>query len=74
MLTVLPCNTQILLILAWRMMYDKSPYDPECYYQIAGIHGAPYTGYNNTDGGSNGGGYCYHGSTLFPGEACTPLR
>ncbi|KAK6536778.1 hypothetical protein TWF281_000992 [Arthrobotrys megalospora] len=38
----------------------------ESYFQIAGIHGAPYAPWNNVNGPNTGTGYCPHASILFP--------
>jgi tyrosinase len=35
------------------------------YYQIAGIHGAPYTSWDGVRQTGSGGGYCPHSSNLF---------
>ncbi|KAJ6261097.1 Tyrosinase [Drechslerella dactyloides] len=38
----------------------------ESFFQIAGIHGAPYTSWDGEDGPNTGSGYCTHASILFP--------
>lgn len=44
--------------------------DPRGFFQIAGIHGVPYTPYDRVGDaqvdGSDWGGYCRHNSQLFP--------
>ncbi|KAK6539639.1 hypothetical protein TWF694_009845 [Orbilia ellipsospora] len=40
--------------------------DRESYFQIAGIHGAPFVPWDNVDGPNTGTGYCTHASILFP--------
>jgi hypothetical protein len=42
--------TQVLLILAWKRLYELPLYELDSYFQLAGIHGAPYVAYNNTLG------------------------
>jgi len=63
-----------LYILALRKLQARSKTDMNSYYQLAGIHGRPFTAWNgrgpgapgSTLDGRYGGGYCTHGSTLFP--------
>ena len=54
-------------------MYQEDENNVESYFQIAGIHGLPYIPWDNatSDEGfdahtSTWGGYCVHGSVLFP--------
>ncbi|KAM3515279.1 hypothetical protein MY11210_001020 [Beauveria gryllotalpidicola] len=56
-----------LYLQALRAMYDRDPKDPESFFQIAGIHGRPFTEYNNAGKmNTNGwGGYSTHGEILF---------
>ncbi|CAG8757341.1 27225_t:CDS:2, partial [Dentiscutata erythropus] len=67
-----------LLVQSYQALFDRSYEDMRSYYQIAGIHGLPYTAYDGVTGGAhqynNGtdwakgrwGGYCHHGDILFP--------
>ncbi|KGQ12866.1 Tyrosinase [Beauveria bassiana D1-5] len=56
-----------LYLQALRAMYDRDSKDPESFFQIAGIHGRPFTEYNNAGKmNTNGwGGYSTHGEILF---------
>ncbi|KAK8146313.1 hypothetical protein G3M48_003261 [Beauveria asiatica] len=56
-----------LYLQALRAMYDRDSKDPESFFQIAGIHGRPFTEYNNAGKmKTNGwGGYSTHGEILF---------
>ncbi|KAM3523166.1 hypothetical protein MY4038_008303 [Beauveria bassiana] len=56
-----------LYLQALRAMYDRDSQDPESFFQIAGIHGRPFTEYNNAGKmNTNGwGGYSTHGEILF---------
>jgi len=57
-------------------MYKEDENNVDSYFQIAGIHGLPYIPWDNatSDEGWNArsdarnawGGYCVHGSVLFP--------
>ncbi|RVD88729.1 uncharacterized protein DFL_002904 [Arthrobotrys flagrans] len=38
----------------------------QSYFQIAGIHGAPYRAWNGVEGTNPNTGYCPHASILFP--------
>jgi len=58
-----------LFLLALERMQGFSSGNPQSYYDIAGIHGLPYRGWNGETAGPNvnrNSGYCTHGSTLFP--------
>lgn len=54
-----------LFLRAFLRMTHKDPDDPYSFYQIAGIHGLPYTDYDKVPSAESGG-YCTHGSPLFP--------
>lgn len=58
-----------LYLLGLQEFKKMSQNDPLSYYQIAGIHGRPYTPWNGntfgSDGNGFGGGYCTHVSNLF---------
>ncbi|KAM3435251.1 hypothetical protein MY4824_004976, partial [Beauveria thailandica] len=56
-----------LYLQALRAMYDRDSKHPESFFQIAGIHGRPFTEYNNAGKmKTNGwGGYSTHGEILF---------
>jgi tyrosinase len=52
-------------------MFDASQSDPVSHFGIGGIHGLPYarwegSGDTNPVPGSQLGGYCTHGTVLFP--------
>ncbi|KAK6535806.1 hypothetical protein TWF281_000057 [Arthrobotrys megalospora] len=63
-----------LYILALRRTMDRSGADKNSWWQLAGIHGRPFTSWNNRAPGPltdlqspyTNTGYCTHGSTLFP--------
>ncbi|KAF3916617.1 Tyrosinase [Dactylellina cionopaga] len=63
-----------LYILALKRMMARQKSDKNSYYSIAGIHGRPFIDWNGRRPGAKnsllvsgyGGGYCTHGSTLFP--------
>ncbi|KIM27071.1 hypothetical protein M408DRAFT_173274 [Serendipita vermifera MAFF 305830] len=60
-----------LYLLALERMQKVDESDPLSWFQICGIHGRPYTPYDepaNAPTGSLGafGGYCTHSSILFP--------
>ncbi|CAG8795097.1 13519_t:CDS:2 [Dentiscutata erythropus] len=65
-----------LLIQGYQALKDRPYEDMRSYYQVSGIHGLPYTAYDGVTGSdpyksseiSEGrwGGYCQHGSALFP--------
>ncbi|KAG6110920.1 hypothetical protein E4U13_005163 [Claviceps humidiphila] len=57
-----------LFTLALSMFQFTSQDDPLSWYQVAGIHGVPFTAWNGVgpvSGGSQSG-YCTHNSVLFP--------
>ncbi|KAM3503244.1 hypothetical protein MY10362_004325 [Beauveria mimosiformis] len=56
-----------LYLQALRAMYDRDSKDPESFFQIAGIHGRPFTEYNNAGKMNTNGwrGYSTHGEILF---------
>lgn len=57
-----------LYMLGLQEFKNVDPTDPLSYYQIAGIHGRPYTAWDgdSVNGGSGyGAGYCTHVSNLF---------
>ncbi|CAG8469655.1 19070_t:CDS:2, partial [Gigaspora rosea] len=66
-----------LFIQSYQSIYDRPYEDMRSYYQVAGIHGLPYTAYdgvtgdeyeynNDTDWAKGRwGGYCHHGDILF---------
>lgn len=49
-------------------MMELDPEDPMSYFQIASIHGLPYTRWPGEGKGTDVAekGYCSHGSVLFP--------
>ncbi|CAG8511996.1 28919_t:CDS:2, partial [Dentiscutata erythropus] len=65
-----------LLVQSYQSIYDR-PYEyMRSYYQVAGIHGLPYTAYDGVTGEheynnqsewvkGRWGGYCHHGDILF---------
>ncbi|KAG5918288.1 hypothetical protein E4U42_006925 [Claviceps africana] len=57
-----------LFILGLSMFQFTSQDDPLSWYQIAGIHGVPFTTWNGVEPvpGANQSGYCTHSSVLFP--------
>ncbi|GAM85668.1 hypothetical protein ANO11243_036750 [Dothideomycetidae sp. 11243] len=62
-------DTYNLYLLGLREMMSVDQSDPLSYYQIAGVHGRPYSsweGWNSNAGASGyGGGYCTHVSNIF---------
>ena len=53
------------------VMYDTSQVDQLSHFGIGGIHGLPYAQWQGSGGtdpvsGSQFGGYCTHGTVLFP--------
>jgi tyrosinase len=53
------------LMRAWKGMKELPPTDPNSFFMIGGYHGEPFRG----DGETNPqwwGGYCQHGTVLFP--------
>ncbi|CAG8726320.1 28813_t:CDS:2 [Gigaspora margarita] len=67
-----------LLVQGYQAMYDRPYEDMRSFYQVAGIHGLPYSAYDGVTGGAHEyhndtdwaigrwGGYCHHGDILFP--------
>ncbi|KAF0547081.1 Tyrosinase [Gigaspora margarita] len=65
-----------LLIQSFQALQERPYDDMRSFYQIAGIHGLPFTAYDGVEGGnpyqslelSKGrwGGYCHHGDVIFP--------
>ncbi|KAM0259626.1 hypothetical protein ACHAQJ_003205 [Trichoderma viride] len=57
-----------LYVLALSMFQSVSQDDPLSYYQIAGIHGVPFSTWNDVGpvAGASQSGYCPHSSVLFP--------
>jgi tyrosinase len=53
------------LIRAFRGIQALPHDDPKSFFTIAGFHGLPYRGPGETDP-AWWGGYCWHGSVLFP--------
>jgi tyrosinase len=49
---------------AWKGIKEKDPNDPNSFFFIAGLHGAPFRGEGATDS-RWWGGYCNHGNVLF---------
>ena len=51
-------------------MSARSQSDVTSFFQVGGIHGLPFTPWDDANGKSLGnnqwGGYCTHGSVLFP--------
>jgi len=59
-----------LFLLALKQLMAVPSKDSGSFYQIGGIHGEPYAPYDRVGleeaEGSEFGGYCWHGSQLFP--------
>ncbi|KAF8969193.1 putative tyrosinase [Flammula alnicola] len=53
------------LIRAFRGIQALPPDDSKSFFHLAGLHGLPYRGPGETDP-AWWGGYCWHGSVLFP--------
>ncbi|KAF2840525.1 Di-copper centre-containing protein [Patellaria atrata CBS 101060] len=53
-----------LFLLAMERFKAMDQTTRESYYQIAGIHGAPYSAWDRVSGSGNWG-YCPHGSNIF---------
>jgi tyrosinase len=51
---------------AWKGIQDREPDDPGSFFVIGGYHGEPFRGAGTTDGQTWWGGYCEHGTVLFP--------
>jgi tyrosinase len=54
------------LMRAWKGIEDRPPDDPNSFFVIGGYHGEPFRGAGTTDGQTWWGGYCEHGTVLFP--------
>jgi tyrosinase len=54
------------LMTAWKGIQDLEPDDPNSFFVIGGYHGEPFRGAGITDGHTWWGGYCEHGTVLFP--------
>jgi len=54
------------LIWAWKGIQELPPGDPNSFFVIGGYHGEPFRGAGTTDGQTWWGGYCEHGTVLFP--------
>jgi tyrosinase len=54
------------LMTAWKGIQDLEPDDPNSFFVIGGYHGEPLRGAGTTDGQIWWGGYCEHGTVLFP--------
>ncbi|KAF3922073.1 Tyrosinase [Dactylellina cionopaga] len=55
-----------MLLLAWQKLEVTPDSDPFGFYQLAGIHGAPYVPWQMGPGSyMTNRGYCTHGSALF---------
>ncbi|KAG0642710.1 hypothetical protein HOY80DRAFT_881126 [Tuber brumale] len=55
-----------LYILGLQYMQSRPKTDKLSWFQVAGIHGRPYTAWDNVLGIGNEAGYCTHSSILFP--------
>ncbi|MFZ4967164.1 tyrosinase family protein [Pseudomonas gingeri] len=53
------------LILAWKGIKDLPASHPNSFFSIGGLHGEPFRGKGKTDA-KWWGGYCQHGTVLFP--------
>jgi tyrosinase len=54
------------LMRAWKGIQDLPPTNPNSFFVIGGYHGEPFRGAGTTDGQTWWGGYCEHGTVLFP--------
>jgi tyrosinase len=54
------------LMKAWKRIQDRDPDDPDSFFVIGGFHGEPFRGAGTTDGQTWWGGFCEHGTVLFP--------
>jgi tyrosinase len=54
------------LMTAWKGIQDLEPDDPNSFFVIGGCHGEPFRGAGTTDAATWWGGYCEHGTVLFP--------
>ena len=53
------------LMRAWKGIKELPPTDPNSFFVIGGYHGEPFRGPGETDP-AWWGGYCQHGTVLFP--------
>lgn len=53
------------LMRAWKGIKDLPPDDPNSFFMLGGFHGEPFRGEGETNG-AWWGGYCQHGTVLFP--------
>lgn len=53
------------LIRAWKGIKDLPANNPNSFFSIGGLHGEPFRGEGKTDP-NWWGGYCQHGTVLFP--------
>lgn len=53
------------LMRAWKGIKELPSSDPNSFFTIGGFHGEPFRGAGLTDG-AWWGGYCQHGTVLFP--------
>jgi tyrosinase len=53
------------LMRAWKGIKELDASDPNSFFKIGGFHGEPFRGPGETDG-AWWGGYCQHGTVLFP--------
>jgi len=63
------CATaQLMLTTFLEVMQKERQTHPLSFFQIGGIHGLPYKPWNGIKGAEDRtwGGYCTHGSVLFP--------
>ncbi|KAL4451595.1 hypothetical protein ABPG75_007257 [Micractinium tetrahymenae] len=64
---------RVLFLSALRQQQLRAPSDPASYYQLLGIHGAPFKAYRGVtpprlrcNPAKQWCGYCHHGDSLFP--------
>ncbi|MEY2644126.1 MAG: tyrosinase [Cyanobacteriota bacterium] len=53
------------LMRAWRGIKALPPTDPQSFFMLGGFHGEPFRGPGSTNS-AWWGGYCQHGTVLFP--------
>ena len=53
------------LMRAWKGIKELDPQDPRSFFNLGGFHGEPFRGQGMTDP-AWWGGYCQHGTVLFP--------
>jgi len=54
------------LMRAWRGIKALPPEDPRSFFVLGGFHGEPFRGQGTYDSAAWWGGYCQHGTVLFP--------